>query len=563
MNENKKTEDVDVLEYFRVRTKKMSLVFVSILVGVLVILIPVLFFVVKSIIPGIAASGSMLVSLLSFNLIRINRIKIGNAIFLSILMLALTIALIGGVLDPPSFTAILVTVLGFSIGIIVPSGLLVNSGFTIAMGVYYSIAYPILIYLSGIETLLIRIPLFLLVLWMGVAIIFYVTRLQNVLLKKSMEETKKSSKSLAEVKDIISKISTLRDEVETSQESVSHQLNDISELISNFSQKIDTLVESSTEFSNVIKTNQDNLNLLVDEIANITNKIDNQSALISQNSSGQEEIFRSIQSISTNVKNANEINTTLSKRADTGKEDIAGAMESMKDLGEYQQQMISIIGVISNLSQQTNLLAMNANIEAAHAGEAGRGFGVVADEIRNLADESGIKTKQISDIIKSMNAKIDQSVSLVENVSNSLLEITEKVEESYPIISEISVSMDELMISNKEMLEGNQQLVSNAQSIKESADKELSVSDEYKTTFKRLKEYFEELSNIVGSLKDYNTQSLSILQNISKIREENETVNQNIEELLQKYKEEDKSKSLPSKEEQSSPIKTESESKTE
>lgn len=563
MNENKKTEDVDVLEYFRVRTKKMSLVFVSILVGVLVILIPVLFFVVKSIIPGIAASGSMLVSLLSFNLIRINRIKIGNAIFLSILMLALTIALIGGVLDPPSFTAILVTVLGFSIGIIVPSGLLVNSGFTIAMGVYYSIAYPILIYLSGIETLLIRIPLFLLVLWMGVAIIFYVTRLQNVLLKKSMEETKKSSKSLAEVKDIISKISTLRDEVETSQESVSHQLNDISELISNFSQKIDTLVESSTEFSNVIKTNQDNLNLLVDEIANITNKIDNQSALISQNSSGQEEIFRSIQSISTNVKNANEINTTLSKRADTGKEDIAGAMESMKDLGEYQQQMISIIGVISNLSQQTNLLAMNANIEAAHAGEAGRGFGVVADEIRNLADESGIKTKQISDIIKSMNAKIDQSVSLVENVSNSLLEITEKVEESYPIISEISVSMDELMISNKEMLESNQQLVSNAQSIKESADKELSVSDEYKTTFKRLKEYFEELSNIVGSLKDYNTQSLSILQNISKIREENETVNQNIEELLQKYKEEDKSKSLPSKEEQSSPIKTESESKTE
>jgi methyl-accepting chemotaxis protein len=563
MNENKKTEDVDVLEYFRVRTKKMSLVFVSILVGVLVILIPVLFFVVKSIIPGIAASGSMLVSLLSFNLIRINRIKIGNAIFLSILMLALTIALIGGVLDPPSFTAILVTVLGFSIGIIVPSGLLVNSGFTIAMGVYYSIAYPILIYLSGIETLLIRIPLFLLVLWMGVAIIFYVTRLQNVLLKKSMEETKKSSKSLAEVKDIISKISTLRDEVETSQESVSHQLNDISELISNFSQKIDTLVESSTEFSNVIKTNQDNLNLLVDEIANITNKIDNQSALISQNSSGQEEIFRSIQSISTNVKNANEINTTLSKRADTGKEDIAGAMESMKDLGEYQQQMISIIGVISNLSQQTNLLAMNANIEAAHAGEAGRGFGVVADEIRNLADESGIKTKQISDIIKSMNAKIDQSVSLVENVSNSLLEITEKVEESYPIISEISVSMDELMISNKEMLESNQQLVSNAQSIKESADKELSVSDEYKTTFKRLKEYFEELSNIVGSLKDYNTQSLIILQNISKIREENETVNQNIEELLQKYKEEDKSKSLPSKEEQSSPIKTESESKTE
>ncbi len=563
MNENKKTEDVDVLEYFRVRTKKMSLVFVSILVGVLVILIPVLFFVVKSIIPGIAASGSMLVSLLSFNLIRINRIKIGNAIFLSIVMLALTIALIGGVLDPPSFTAILVTVLGFSIGIIVPSGLLVNSGFTIAMGVYYSIAYPILIYLSGIETLLIRIPLFLLVLWMGVAIIFYVTRLQNVLLKKSMEETKKSSKSLAEVKDIISKISTLRDEVETSQESVSHQLNDISELISNFSQKIDTLVESSTEFSNVIKTNQDNLNLLVDEIANITNKIDNQSALISQNSSGQEEIFRSIQSISTNVKNANEINTTLSKRADTGKEDIAGAMESMKDLGEYQQQMISIIGVISNLSQQTNLLAMNANIEAAHAGEAGRGFGVVADEIRNLADESGIKTKQISDIIKSMNAKIDQSVSLVENVSNSLLEITEKVEESYPIISEISVSMDELMISNKEMLESNQQLVSNAQSIKESADKELSVSDEYKTTFKRLKEYFEELSNIVGSLKDYNTQSLIILQNISKIREENETVNQNIEELLQKYKEEDKSKSLPSKEEQSSPIKTESESKTE
>jgi methyl-accepting chemotaxis protein len=219
----------------------------------------------------------------------------------------------------------------------------------------------------------------------------------------------------------------------------------------------------------------------------------------------------------------------------------------MRELGEYQEQMLNIIGVISNISQQTNMLAMNANIEAAHAGDAGRGFGVVADEIRKLADESGIRTKEISDIIKNMNAKIDDSVNLVENVSNSLLEITEKVEKSYPIISEISTSMDELMISNKEMLKSNEELVSNATAIKESADKESAVSDEYRTTFKKLKDYFEELKEIVGNLKEYNSKSIDILHNISRIRKENDKINQRIEELLSKYRDDDNDKSLPIK----------------
>ncbi len=547
MAEDKNLEGIGVFEYFRLRTKKMSIIFVSILTVVLVMLVPVLFFLLNSTIPGIAALVCLLVSLLSFALIRINRIKIGNGIFLSILMICLSVALAGSLSDVTQFPIILITVMGFSIAIIVPSGLLVNGIFTIVMGLYFSISYSILIFISGLENLQARIPLFLLVIWLGVAIIFYVTRLQNSLLKKSIKETQNSSRSYIEVKEIIGKVGNLRNEMEESQDGISNQLTEISELINNYSKKIDILVKSSSEFSNEINTNQNNLNLLIEEITNITNKIDNQSALISQNSSGQEQVFRSIQSISTNVKYANEINTTLSTRAETGKEDISGARESMRELGEYQEQMLNIIGVISNISQQTNMLAMNANIEAAHAGDAGRGFGVVADEIRKLADESGIRTKEISDIIKNMNAKIDDSVNLVENVSNSLLEITEKVEKSYPIISEISTSMDELMISNKEMLKSNEELVSNASAIKESADKERLVSDEYSSTFRKLKDYFEELREIVGNLKEYNSKSINILQNISRIRHENDKINQRIEELLSKYRDDDNSKSLPTK----------------
>jgi len=108
---------------------------------------------------------------------------------------------------------------------------------------------------------------------------------------------------------------------------------------------------------------------------------------------------------------------------------------------------------MENIASQTNLLSMNAAIEAAHAGEAGKGFAVVADEIRKLAENSGEQSKTISTVLKKIKASIDKIMSSTDNV----LKKFEAIDSSVRIVAEqeenIRNAMEEQGVGSKQILE--------------------------------------------------------------------------------------------------------------
>jgi len=139
--------------------------------------------------------------------------------------------------------------------------------------------------------------------------------------------------------------------------------------------------------------------------------------------------------------------------------------ESINHLVTMADEIRNITGVINNIAEQTNLLALNASIEAARAGESGKGFSVVAEEIRKLAEQSGNFTKKIEDIVNDINSRDNEAVnnmnqakesvlvveSAAEDTKESFLKIFDSITELAQVASDVSVSLEEINDKTREV----------------------------------------------------------------------------------------------------------------
>jgi twitching motility protein PilJ len=136
------------------------------------------------------------------------------------------------------------------------------------------------------------------------------------------------------------------------------------------------------------------------------------------------------------------------------REQIQETSKRIKRLGESSQEIGEIVGLISDITEQTNVLALNAAIQAASAGEAGRGFSVVAEEVQRLAERSAEATKQIEQLVKTIQSDTHDAVAAMEKstqgvvdgallsdaAGQSLREIEQATRELTNLVNSISVS---------------------------------------------------------------------------------------------------------------------------
>lgn len=167
-------------------------------------------------------------------------------------------------------------------------------------------------------------------------------------------------------------------------------------------------------------------------------------AIAEQASAAVNEMTASIQGISGVSGRSAESVATLSTSIARGEEETAAASESMSRLAENADTLLSIVDVITGIASQTNLLAMNAAIEAAHAGDSGKGFGVVADEIRRLAEETAENIKAITKGLRDFLDDVALAGKSFSGISSSFAEIGSRARDVTQAFDEINAALRDL-----------------------------------------------------------------------------------------------------------------------
>jgi methyl-accepting chemotaxis protein len=193
---------------------------------------------------------------------------------------------------------------------------------------------------------------------------------------------------------------------------------------------------------------------VVANINKLNGHVENQSNNVSQASSAIEQMVANINSVTgTLVSNAANVNT-LKEASEVGRAGLQEVAADIQEIARESEGLLEINSVMENIASQTNLLSMNAAIEAAHAGEAGKGFAVVANEIRKLAESSGKQSKTINNVLKKIKGSIDKITRSTENVLTKFEAIDLSVRTVADQEENIRNAMEEQGEGSKQILEG-------------------------------------------------------------------------------------------------------------
>ena len=270
-----------------------------------------------------------------------------------------------------------------------------------------------------------------------------------------------------------------------------------------------------------VKTGAEQVSNTTDELAKVSGLVASNSQQASEEAysmATQVEIMSyTLEALSSQAEDVQRISAESGEYSKQGSDIIHAAADEMvhiattvnessrliQDLGQQSAQISQIVNVIKEIADQTNLLALNAAIEAARAGEQGRGFAVVADEVRKLAERTSNSTQEITAMIgkiqacthmaiQSMDAgvsKVSAGAELAQQAGNAINQIKDGVERVVGAVNEISASLKEQALSNSE----NAHKVENIASLSEQN------SNAFKETAKTV-EYIDELARNLSAL---------------------------------------------------------------
>ena len=300
------------------------------------------------------------------------------------------------------------------------------------------------------------------------------------------------NKTFESIASLVKVIKNKSAELITVGNNLSSNMNEAATAVNQITDNVNNIKNQVAAQSTSVSQTNSTMDLLASTIRKLSDHVNNQSTHVSGVSSAIEEMVSSIRSVTnTLVKNETNVKTLL-ESSDAGRSGLQDVVQDIQEIAHESEGLLEINAVIENIASQTNLLSMNAAIEAAHAGDAGRGFAVVADEIRKLSESSSEQSKTISTVLKKMKDSVDKITRSTEKVLTKF----EAIDSSVKTVTEqeevIRNSMEEQQAGSRQVLEAISSVVGITQQVSVGSDE----------MFKGVNEVIQECKNLERTTQD-------------------------------------------------------------
>jgi len=293
---------------------------------------------------------------------------------------------------------------------------------------------------------------------------------------------------------------------------LSSNMNETATSINQISANIQSVKNQTTSQSSIVGETKSGMDRIAQNITKLDSHIEHQGESVTESSSAIEEMLANIAAVTqTLVKSAENVNE-LAAASEEGRSDLTTVSTSIREVAKESEGLLEISEVIQNIASQTNLLSMNAAIEAAHAGDSGKGFAVVADEIRKLAESSGDQAKTVSTSL----TKIKEAMDKITEATDAVLLKFEDIDSRIRTVSEresgMRNSMDEQGLASKEILSAIGRLNDITIQVKSGSDEMLAGSREVMQKSGNLGRITEEVSGSINEMAS-GAQEISVAVN--------------------------------------------------